>query len=100
MVFLIVIMSLVAVLLFARDKLAPKGKVNLRINEPNWLYHPDPTFCRPCPATGSFSLLPAAAEVHAGCANARYCRRRDILPTETGFFTRKEQRITGASAVR
>ena len=32
-VFLIVILSLVGILLYARDKLAPKGEVNLKIND-------------------------------------------------------------------
>ena len=32
-VFSLVIMSLVGILLYARDKLAPKGQVNLNIND-------------------------------------------------------------------
>ncbi len=91
-VFLFVIMSLVAVLLFARDKLAPKGKVNLRINDTELAVSPGSNLLSTLSGNGIF--LPSACGGGGTCGMCK-CQilagGGSILPTETGFFTRKEQ---------
>ncbi len=92
-IFLVVTLSLVAVLLFARKKLMPQGKVKIRINEEKEV-ETDP---------GS-TLLTTLAEqkifVPSACGGGGTCGMCQvqvnngggtILPTEKGFFTRKEQ---------
>jgi Na+-transporting NADH:ubiquinone oxidoreductase subunit F len=91
-VFLFVIMTLVAVLLFARDKLAPKGKVNLKINNLELAVSPGSNLLSTLSGNGIF--LPSACGGGGTCGMCK-CQITDggggILPTETGFFTRKEQ---------
>ena len=70
-VFLLVILLLVSVLLFARDKLAPKGKVNLQINDREMEVSPGPICCQLCRVMGSSYHPPVVAVVPVVCANAR-----------------------------
>ena len=93
LVFLLVIMLLVAVLLFARRKLTPQGKVNITINDDKVLeVDPGSTLLT---TLGSHSiLLPSACGGMGTCAMCK-CQVLDgggtILPTEVGYFTRREQ---------
>lgn len=91
-VFLIIIMLLVVMLLFARDKLSPKGDVTLHINERDLVVSPGSNLLTTL--TGSGIYLPSACGGGGTCGMCR-CQIVEgggsILPTETGFFTRKEQ---------
>ena len=91
-VFLIVILLLVVLLLVLRAKLVPQGNVTITINDDKKLNV----------ATGGTLIstlaeqqifLPSACGGKGSCGQCR-CRvvngGGSILPTETGFFTRKE----------
>ncbi len=92
-VFLIVILLLVAVLLWVRAKLTPPGNVKILINDEKEL--------EVAPGTSLLSTLanekiylPSACGGGGTCAMCR-CQvfegAGEILPTEQGYFTRKEQ---------
>jgi len=92
-VFLVVIMLLVVLLLYARKKLMPQGKVNLIINEEKELeVSPGSTILTTLSNHKIF--LPSAC---GGVGTCGMCKFQvfegggTILPTEKGFFTRKEQ---------
>lgn len=93
-VFLFVILLLVAVLLYARQKLTPQGEVTLDINggEKLLVVSPGSTLLNSLSASEIF--LPSACGGGGTCGMCK-CQIHDgagsILPTETGFFTRKEQ---------
>jgi Na+-transporting NADH:ubiquinone oxidoreductase subunit F len=91
-VFLLVILSLVALLLYARDKLAPKGEVTLKINDRDILVHPGSNLLSTL--SGNEIFLPSACGGGGTCGMCK-CQITEgggsILPTETGFFTRREQ---------
>lgn len=91
-VFLIVILMLVGILLYARDKLAPKGQVNLHINDREIVVSPGLNLLSTLSGNGIF--LPSACGGGGTCGMCK-CQITEgggsILPTETGFFTRKEQ---------
>lgn len=91
-VFLLVILLLVSVLLVARDKLAPKGDVNLLINDRELTVSPGANVLSTLSGNGIF--LPSACGGGGTCGMCK-CQVMEgggsILPTETGFFTRKEQ---------
>ena len=91
-VFLTVILLLVVLLLVLRAKLVPQGNVTITVNDDKKLTVP----------TGN-SLISTLAEQHihlpsacGGKGSCGQCRCQvlkgggSILPTETGFFTRKE----------
>ncbi len=92
-IFLIVTLLLVALLLYARKKLMPQGKVKITINEEKEI-ETDP---------GSTLLSTLATEkifIPSACGGGGTCGMchvqvneggGTILPTEKGFFTRKEQ---------
>ncbi len=92
-VFLSVILLLVTVLLYARKKLTPQGDVTITINDEKELVtNPGSTLLSTLSAEKIF--IPSACggggtcgmckvQVHEGAGS--------ILPTETGFFSRKEQ---------
>jgi len=92
-VFLIVILLLVGILIYARMKLIPQGKVNININEDKQLeVDPGSTLLTTLAINGIF--LPSACGGGGTCAMCR-CQVLEgggsILPTETGYFSRKEQ---------
>ncbi len=92
-VFLFVILLLVLVLLFARKKLTPQGDVKITINdEKEIVTSPGSTLLSTLSAQKIF--LPSACGGGGTCAMCK-CRVLEgggsILPTEVGYFTRKEQ---------
>lgn len=91
-VFLIIILLLVVMLLIARDKLTPKGDVKVMINDRELTVSPGSTLLSTLSSSGVF--LPSACGGGGTCGMCK-CQVIEgggsILPTETGFFTRKEQ---------
>lgn len=91
-VFLIIILLLVIMLLVARDKLSPKGDVVLHINDRDLVVSPGSNLLTTLSGNGIF--LPSACGGGGTCGMCK-CQIVEgggsILPTETGFFTRKEQ---------
>ncbi|MBI9039526.1 MAG: NADH:ubiquinone reductase (Na(+)-transporting) subunit F [Bacteroidales bacterium] len=92
-VFLAVILLLVSLLLYARKKLMPQGKVKLIINEEKEL-EVDPGSTLLNTLSNNKIFLPSACGGGGTCGMCS-CQvisgGGSILPTETGFFTRKEQ---------
>ncbi len=93
-VFLVVIILLVSILLYAKQKLTPSGEVTIDINEgeKDLVVNPGQSLLS---ALGENKIfLPSACGGGGTCGMCR-CQVHDgagsILPTETGFFTRKEQ---------
>ncbi len=91
--FLTVILLLVGVLLFARKKLTPQGRVKITINgEKELEVDPGSTLLSTLSANKIF--LPSACGGGGTCAMCR-CQVFEgggsILPTEKGYFSRKEQ---------
>ena len=92
-IFLIVILTLVGILLVARKKLTPQGEVTIVINGEKEL--------KVQPGTSLLStlsehkiLLPSACGGGGTCGMCKVKVLKGggtILPTETGFFSRKEQ---------
>ncbi|VAW20639.1 Na(+)-translocating NADH-quinone reductase subunit F, partial [hydrothermal vent metagenome] len=93
-VFLIVIILLVAILLFAKKKLTPSGIVKVDINEGHIEVETEPGSTLLTTLGNNKVLLPSACGGGGTCGMCR-CQVLEgggsILPTETGFFTRKEQ---------
>ncbi len=91
-VFLLLILLLISILLYARDKLSPKGHVNLRINDRELTVSPGSNLLSTLSSNGIF--LPSACGGGGTCGMCK-CQITEgggsILPTETGFFTRREQ---------
>lgn len=93
-VFLLVIVMLVSILLYAKKKLTSSGKVKININE-GYLELETETGNSLLSTLGNNKVfLPSACGGGGTCGMCR-CRVSEgagsILPTETGFFTRKEQ---------
>jgi Na+-transporting NADH:ubiquinone oxidoreductase subunit F len=91
-VFLLFIMLLVIMLLIAKDKLSPKGDVTLHINDRDLVVSPGSNLLTTL--SGNSIFLPSACGGGGTCGMCR-CQIVEgggsILPTEVGFFTRKEQ---------
>ncbi len=91
-VFLFVILLLVAMLLWARYKLTPQGDVQLKVNDKEFTVSPGTTLLNIL--SGNDIFLPSACGGGGTCGMCK-CQVTEgggtILPTETGFFTRKEQ---------
>ncbi|KPK84273.1 MAG: Na(+)-translocating NADH-quinone reductase subunit F [Bacteroides sp. SM23_62_1] len=91
-VFLLVITLLVIMLLYARAKLTPQGEVKLKINDKELMVQPGSTVLTTLSNQSIF--LPSACGGGGTCGMCK-CQILEgggsILPTETGFFTRKEQ---------
>lgn len=92
-VFLAVLISLVGMLLYARKKLTPQGKVRLILNgERDLEVDPGSTVLTTLATNDIF--LPSACGGGGTCAMCK-CQVTagggSILPTEVGYFTRKEQ---------
>ena len=92
-VFLVVMVVLVAVLLFAKKKLTPQSKVKITINDKDTIE---------VDTGNSLMLTLKEHDIHlpsacGGGGSCGMCKCRvvqggnGILPTETGFFSRKEQ---------
>jgi Na+-transporting NADH:ubiquinone oxidoreductase subunit F len=92
-VFLLVILLLVAILMFAQAKLVPKGKVKIKINGEDELeVNPGSSLLSTLAAEKVF--LPSACGGGGTCGMCRVQVNEgagSILPTETGFFSRREQ---------
>ncbi|MEN8116994.1 MAG: NADH:ubiquinone reductase (Na(+)-transporting) subunit F [Bacteroidota bacterium] len=93
-VFLGVIILLVTILLYAKKKLTPSGIVKVSINEGDLEVDTEPGDTLLTTLGNNKILLPSACGGGGTCAMCR-CQVEEgggsILPTETGFFTRKEQ---------
>lgn len=92
-VFLLVISLLVAILLYAKKKLTPQGEVTLTINEEREIkVEPGSTVLTTLSNNGIF--LPSACGGGGTCAMCK-CQVLEgggtILPTEVGYFTRRQQ---------
>jgi len=92
-VFLSIILALVLILLLARKKLTPQGKVKLTINDEKEIeVDPGNTILATLSNNGIY--LPSACGGGGTCGMCK-CQVLEgggsILPTETGFFSRKEQ---------
>ena len=91
-VFLIVILLLVTMLLYAKEKLTPKGEVLLQINDRQLNVSPGSNLLNTLTGNGIF--LPSACGGGGTCGMCK-CQIESgggsILATETGFFTRREQ---------
>jgi Na+-transporting NADH:ubiquinone oxidoreductase subunit F len=90
--FLVIILLLVTILLYARNKLAPQGNVKVIINDEKEIeVNPGSSILSTLSAQNIF--LPSACGGGGTCGMCK-CQVVEgggsILPTETGFFTRKE----------
>jgi len=92
-IFLIIILLLVVILLIAKVKLTPQGEVKLTINEEEELtVSPGGTVLSTLGDNKIF--LPSACGGGGSCGMCKvqvFDGGGSILPTEKGFFTRKEQ---------
>ncbi len=90
--FLGVILLLVLILMVAKAKLSPQGEVTLKVNDKAYEVSPGNTVLSTLSNQGVF--LPSACGGGGTCGMCK-CQVIEgggsILPTETGFFTRKEQ---------
>jgi len=92
-VFLIIVLLLVSILLYAKAKLLPSGEVTVNINEENDLVvEPGSTLLTTL--GNNKILLPSACGGGGTCAMCR-CQITEgggeLLPTEKPYFSRKEQ---------
>ncbi|HKK09559.1 MAG TPA: NADH:ubiquinone reductase (Na(+)-transporting) subunit F [Bacteroidales bacterium] len=91
--FLLIILLLVGLLIFARKKLTPQGEVTIDINEEKEI-KTEPGSTLLSTLSNNEILLPSAC---GGGGTCGMCKAQvhdgggSILPTEKGFFTRKEQ---------
>ncbi len=92
--FLLVILLLVAILLIAKSKLTPQGDVTIDINDSERELVVKPGSSLLSTLGDNKIFLPSACGGGGTCAMCK-CRIVEgggsILPTETGYFTRKEQ---------
>ena len=93
LVFLFVVLIPVTVLVFVRKKLAPQGKVKININDEKEI-EVEPGNSLLGTLANEQIFLPSACGGGGSCGMCR-CQVLEgggtILPTETGFFSRKEQ---------
>ncbi len=91
--FLVTILLLVGLLLFARSKLVPQGKIKITINDEKEL-EVEPGSSLLSTLSNNKIYLPSACGGGGTCAMCK-CQVVDgggtILPTEKGYFSRKEQ---------
>ena len=91
-VFLGIMLLLVALLLFVRNKLTPQGKVKITINDDKEL-KVQPGASLMATLADEKVFLPSACGGKGNCGQCK-CRVVEgggsILPTETGFFSRKQ----------
>lgn len=92
-IFLVTVLLLVWLLLFARKKLMPQGKVKITINSEKEI-ETDPGSTLLSTLSTNKIFLPSACGGGGTCAMCKVqvnAGGGSILPTEKGFFTRKEQ---------
>jgi Na+-transporting NADH:ubiquinone oxidoreductase subunit F len=92
-IFLVVTILLVGILLFARKKLMPQGKVKITINDEKEI-ETDPGNTLLSTLSAQKIFIPSACGGGGTCAMCRVQVPEGggtILPTEKGYFTRKEQ---------
>ncbi|MBL7972470.1 MAG: NADH:ubiquinone reductase (Na(+)-transporting) subunit F, partial [Prolixibacteraceae bacterium] len=93
-IFLLAIIILVGILLFVKAKLTPKGQVKISINDGFKVIETEPGNTLLTTLGNNKVLLASACGGGGTCGMCR-CQVESgagsILPTETGFFTRKEQ---------
>ena len=93
-IFLLVIILLVALLLYAKKKLMPSGVVKIDINDGYRVVETEPGSTLLSTLSNNKIILPSACGGGGTCGMCR-CQVIEgggsILPTETGFFSRKEQ---------
>ena len=93
LVFLIVVLIPVTILVIVRKKLAPQGKVKININDEKEI-EVEPGNSLLATLANEQIFLPSACGGGGSCGMCR-CQVLEgggtILPTETGFFSRKEQ---------
>lgn len=94
LVFLAVMLMLVAVLLYAKKKLTPEGLVKLDINGGERVLETEPGSNILSTLSSNGVFLPSACGGGGTCGMCK-CQvlegGGEILPTETGFFSRREQ---------
>ena len=93
-IFLLVILLLVSMLLYAKQKLVPSGEVEIDINDGDTKLQVNQGQTLLSAFTSNKIFLPSACGGGGSCGMCE-CRVLEgagsILPTETGFFSRKEQ---------
>lgn len=93
-IFLVIILLLVAILLFVKQKLTPSGSVKININDGKKVLEVGQGSSLLATLGNNGIFLPSACGGGGSCGMCR-CQVMEgggsILPTETGFFTRKEQ---------
>ncbi len=92
-IFLVITLLLVGILIFARAKLMPQGKVKIRINDEKEV-ETDPGSTLLATLANQKIFLPSACGGGGTCGMCKVqvnSGAGSILPTEKGFFTRKEQ---------
>ena len=93
-IFLLIIIFLVGILLYVKKKLTPEGKVKININDGYMEMETEPGSTLLSTLSNNKVILPSACGGGGTCGMCR-CQVEEgggsILPTETGFFTRKEQ---------
>lgn len=93
-VFLLLILILVGLLLYAKAKLSPSGMVKVDVNEGELVLEVEPGGTILSTLSENKVFLPSACGGGGTCGMCK-CRVLEgggtILPTETGFFTRKQQ---------
>jgi Na+-transporting NADH:ubiquinone oxidoreductase subunit F len=91
-VFLFIILALVLILLYARKKLIPQGKVKLKVNDKEYKVEPGQTILSAL--SNQKIYLPSACGGQGTCGLCT-CQITEgggnMLPTEKGFFSRKEE---------
>ncbi len=93
-VFLILTLLLVTVLIVAKNKLTPKGKAVININKGNSELETSPGSTLLSVLGDNKIFLPSACGGGGTCGMCKcqvHSGAGSILPTETGFFSRKEQ---------
>lgn len=93
-IFLLIIILLVSILLFVKKKLTPSGNVKVNINDGYLEMETEPGSTLLSTLSNNKVILPSACGGGGTCGMCR-CQVTEgggsILPTEVGFFTRKEQ---------
>ncbi|HOQ57914.1 MAG TPA: NADH:ubiquinone reductase (Na(+)-transporting) subunit F [Bacteroidales bacterium] len=92
--FLVVILILVGLLIYVKDKLTPSGEVDIDINEGEKILRTEMGDSLLSTLSNNQVFLPSACGGGGTCGMCK-CRVLEgggsILPTETGFFSRREQ---------